>query len=301
MKKPRCTHSRILTLLLCLLLWGASANTACGADGSQGIQERLAALEAASGGRLGVVMLDTRGNLLAAHRADERFPMCSTFKMLLAAAVLRQSADEPGLLERPITYAKSELVSWSPITEKHVAEGLSVAALCAAALQQSDNTAANLLLRLLGGPQALTVFARSLGDPAFRLDRWETALNEALPRDERDTTTPLAMAHSLRTVALGDALPAPQQNMLLEWLKGNTTGGESIRAGVPGNWIVGDKTGSGGYGTTNDIAVLWPPEGNPVILAVYFTQNAQDAPPRRHVLAAAARLLVEHLQTRHKP
>jgi beta-lactamase class A len=164
--------------------------------------------------------------------------------------------------------------------------------LCAAAIEYSDNTAANLLLKLSGGPRGLTEFARSIGDKSFRLDRGEPALNEAFPGDERDTTTPEAMAASLHAIALGDALPAPQREMLVGWLKGNTTGGESIRAGVPADWVVGDKTGSGGYGTTNDIAVLWPPKGPPFVLVVYFTQPTPDAAMRRDLISAVARLLV---------
>ena len=283
-----------LSALCCAFLCGAGAKTILAADDSPAIQERLAELEAASGGRLGVAMLDADGEVVATYRDAERFPLCSTFKMMLAAAVLKQSVTEPDLLNRRITYAQEELISWSPVTEKHVADGLSVSELCAAAVRHSDNTAANLLLKLLGGPQELTAFARSIGDPAFHLDRWETALNEALPGDERDTTTPKSMAYSLHKLALGNVLPAPQREMLIDWLKGNTTGSASIRAGVPADWIVGDKTGSGSYGTTNDIAVIWPPNEPPLILTIYFTQNKPDAPARRDIIAATAKLLVEY-------
>lgn len=291
----------LIAALCCLSIGGLNMETALAADGNLAIQEKFAALESSSGGRLGVAMLGADGGSIAAYRDSERFPVCSTFKMMLAAAVLKRSLTDPGLMERRISFTKDDLVPWSPITEKHLAEGMPVVDLCAAAIQQSDNAAANLLLKLLGGPEGLTAFARSIGDPAFRLDRWETALNEALPGDERDTTTPAAMANSLRTLAFGEVLPAPQREMLLGWLKGNTTGGESIRAGVPSGWTVGDKTGSGSYGTTNDIAVLWPPEGQPMILAVYFTQKAQDASHRRDVIAAAAKLAVEQWLARNKP
>lgn len=254
-----------LSALCCVLMCSVDASAALpAADGMRSIQERLAALEASSGGRLCVVMLDAGGGTIAAYRGSERFPLCRTFKMMLAAAVLKRSVAEPDLLERSVTYTKEELVSWSPVTEKHVVGGMSVTELCAATVKYSDNTAANLLLKLLDGPQALTNFARSIDDPAFRLDRLETALNEALPGDERDTTTPEAMARSIHKIAFGDVLPARQREMLIDWLKGNTTGGAGIRAGVPAGWAVGDKTGSGGYGTTNDIAVLWPPEGTPL-------------------------------------
>lgn len=294
--------TRLLSLsaLCCILMWSFGAEAATTAN-NRAIEVRLAALEASSGGRLGVVMLDAGGGTVAAYRSSERFPLCSTFKVVLAAAVLKWSTMEPGLLERRIMYNKDELVFWSPVTEKHITEGMSVADLCAATMQYSDNTAANLLLKLLGGPQALTDFARSINDPAFRVDRWETDLSEALPGDERDTTTPESMANSLWKVAFSDVLPLPQREMLFGWLKSNTTGDASIRAGVPAGWAVGDKTGGGGYGTTNDIAVLWPPEGNPLILVVYFTQSTPDASARKDVIAAAARLLIEDLRAHPKP
>ena len=279
----------------CTLLWSVGAGASPAAGSGKTIQEKFAALEAASGGRLGVTMLDAGGGVVVAYRGSERFPLCSTFKMMLTAAILKRSETEPGLLERRIVYTKDALISRSPVTEKHVAEGMSVADLCAATMKYSDNAAANLLLELLGVPEGLTVFARSIGDPSFRLDLWETALNEALPGDERDTTTPESMAHSLYKIAFGDVLPVPQRELLLDWLKGNTTGNAAIRAGVPEGWIVGDKTGSGSYGTTNDIAVLWPVDGQPWVLAVYFTQHTPDALARRDVIAEATRLVIEHL------
>ena len=260
------------------------------------IEQKLQALEEASGGRLGVSATDTETGRRVRYRADERFPFCSTFKAILVSAILKKSETETGLPEKRIFYTEKDLVSWSPVTEKHVSSGMTVADLCAAALQYSDNTAANLLLREVGGPEALTAFARSIKDSVFVLNRWETELNSAIPGDERDTTSPSAMETSLRSLALGDALGDTQKTRLRDWLKGNTTGNESIRAGVPSGWIVGDKTGSGGYGTTNDIAVIWPPSGKPMVLAVYFTRNEKDAPARRDVLAKAARLVIEEFK-----
>ena len=260
------------------------------------IEKKLAQLEAASGGRIGVSALDTGTGKYVRYRADERFPFCSTFKAILASAVLKQSMTDPQIMDRRISYTKEDLVSWSPVTEKHVAEGMSVSELCAATLQISDNTAANLLLELMGGPEAVTTFARSIGDGAFTLNRWETELNSAIPGDIRDTTTPAAMEKSLGLLVLGDVLGPPQREQLQLWLKGNTTGAASIRAGVPQGWIVGDKTGSGSYGTTNDIAVLWPPSGAPVVLAIYFTQNEKDAPTRKDILAEVTRLVINELR-----
>ncbi len=203
--------------------------------------------------------------------------MCSTFKVILAGAILQRSTATPGLLDQHVRYTRQDLVANSPITEKHVADGMTVAQLCAAAIQYSDNGAANLLMRRIGGPAAVTEFARSIGDRTFRLDRWETELNTAIPGDPRDTSTPAAMAASLQALALDSALPAAERSQLQAWLRGNSTGAARIQAGMPAGWQIGDKTGSGDYGTSNDIAVLWPPTGAPVVVAIYFTQPAPDA------------------------
>jgi beta-lactamase class A len=250
---------------------------------------RLVQLEAASGGRLGVAALNTADGRRLLHRADERFPFCSTFKMMLGAAVL---ASEPSLLEKRLRYDKGELVAHSPITEKHVDDGMTVAQLCAATIQTSDNTAANLLIRELGGPEAVTAYARSIGDRQFRLDRWETALNSAIPGDPRDTTTPSAMMASLHALTLGEALPPAKRQILIDWLIGNTTGATRIRAGVPATWRVGDKTGAGDYGTVNDIAILWPPGKPPIVLAVYLTQPGKDDKIRPEILGRAAKIVI---------
>lgn len=263
------------------------------AGGSAAAQDRLAALESAAGGRLGVAALNTANGARISHRASERFPLCSTFKVLAASAILQRSAAESGLLQRRIAYTKDELVAYSPVTGKHAGEGMTVSELCAAALQYSDNTAANLLMKILGGPAAVTAFARSIGDDAFRLDRWETELNTAIPGDPRDTSTPAAMSRSLQRLALGDALGAAERGRLVAWMRGNTTGATRIRAGVPADWQVADKTGSGDYGAANDIAVAWPPGKSPVVMAIYFTQGDKDAAYRNDVLATAARIVAD--------
>lgn len=255
----------------------------------------LAALERAAGGRLGVCAIDTATGRRVQHRADERFAFCSTFKAILSAAVLAQSVARPAFLQQRVTYRQADLVRYSPVTEKHVGAGMTVAELCEAAVQYSDNTAANLLMKLIGGPSAVTAFARSIGDDTFRLDRWETELNTALPDDMRDTTTPAAMAASLRVLALGDALPAAQRTQYVDWLRGTKTGDKRIRAGVPAGWQVGDKTGTGDYGTTNDVGVLWPPARGPVVLTVYYTQARADAKAKDEVIASAARIVVAAL------
>lgn len=255
-------------------------------------RDRFAALETATGGRLGVAALNTANGARIDHRRDERFPFCSTFKVLAAAAILKRSANESNLLQRRIVYAKDELVAYSPITGAHMGTGMTLAELCAAALQYSDNTAANLLLKVLGGPAAVTEFARVIGDEASRLERWETALNTALPGDPRDTTTPAAMVGNLHHLLLGDALGRAECEQLTTWMAGNTTGAARIRAGVPGDWRVADKTGTADYGTTSDVAVVWPQGRPPIALAVYFTQRDKDAPVRNDVIATATQIVI---------
>ena len=257
------------------------------------VQQQLAALEKDSGGRLGVMLINTEDNSQIAYRADERFAMCSTSKFMAASAILKQSETQTELLNRRVSLKKSDLVNYNPITEKHLDTGMTVGELAAAALQYSDNTAMNKLIEQLGGPQKVTEYARTLGDKTFRLDRTEPTLNTAIPGDDRDTTSPRAMALSLQHVTLGSALAEPQRAQLVEWMKGNTTGAMSIRAGLPATWVVGDKTGSGDYGTTNDIAVIWPDNKAPLILITYFTQPQKDAKSRRDVLASAAKIVTQ--------
>jgi len=259
------------------------------------IKQKLAELEKSSGGRLGVALINTADNSQIVYRGEERFPMCSTSKVMAASAVLKQSETNQTLLNKRVEIKKSDLVNYNPITEKHLDTGMTLGELGAAAIEYSDNTAMNKLIAELGGPAGVTKFARSIGDATFRLDRTEPSLNTAIPGDKRDTTSPLAMAKSLQNLALGKALGEPQRAQLVEWLKGNTTGGESIRAGLPATWVVGDKTGSGDYGTTNDIAVIWPENHAPLVLVTYFTQPHQDAKARKDVLAAAAKIVAAGL------
>jgi beta-lactamase class A len=251
---------------------------------------QLAQLEATSGGRLGVAAFNTADGRELMHRGGERFPFCSTFKMMLSAAVL---AKEPALLKKRIQYTKDDLVPHAPVTGKHLADGMTVAELCEATLQYSDNPAANLLMKQIGGPAAVTAYARSIGDTEFRQERWETELNSAIPGDARDTTTPLAMARSLQKLVLGDALPAAQRKQLKDWMLGNTTGATRIRAGVPAGWPVADKTGAGEYGTVNDIAVIWPPGKAPIVLAVYLTQPGKDDKIRPEFHGEVAKIVID--------
>jgi beta-lactamase class A len=255
----------------------------------------LADLERRTGGRLGVAAWRRGGAPVLAWRADERFPLCSTAKVMVAGTVLAQAARAPGLLDERVRYRKTDLVSWSPVTERHVDDGMTVADLCAAALQVSDNTACNLLLDRIGGPSAVTAFARRIGDTAFRLDRRETELNTALPGDARDTTTPRAMAKSLEALLLDEALAPDARRRLLDWMLANTTGKERIQAGFPAGWRVADKTGTGAYGTTNDAGIVFPPQGQPVIVAVYYTSATPDAESNSKAVADAAAIVARAL------
>lgn len=275
---------QLVFALAALPLAAAAAPTIVTAD--------FAALEAGLDGELGVAAIDTATGRTIGHRQDQRFPMCSTFKVVLAAAVLARAAREPGLLDRRLPLPKSVFVDWSPITGKHVDGDMSVAQLCAATLQYSDNTAGNVLLREVGGPAGLTRHARALGDEHFRLDRWETELNTATPGDERDTTTPLAMARTLRKLLLLDGLPPAGRNTLRDWMLGNTTGAARIRAGVPAGWQVADKTGTGSYGSASDIAVVYPPGKAPIVLAIYTRQSEKNAKARNDMIAEAAQIAV---------
>ena len=258
------------------------AGCAIAAPRDEAFARDMAKIETASGGRLGVAAFDTGSQRQLAYRGGERFPMASTFKVLAAATIL---AREPALLATRIRYAQADLVPHAPVTALHLADGMTNFELCAAVLQVSDNPAANLLMRQVGGPAGVSAYARSLGDDTFRLDRWEPELNSAIPGDPRDTTTPLAMMRTLNKLVLGDALAPAARKLLVDWMLTSTTGAERIRAGVPPDWKVADKTGSGGNGSTNTIAVMWPPGRSPIVIAVYFTQSPKQ---RNDVVAAAA-------------
>lgn len=259
-------------------------------DGAR-FREVVRRIERDSGGRLGVAILDTQSGALHAYRGAERFPMCSTFKFLAAAKVLSRVDQGEEQLGRRIGIQAADIVPHSPATKPRVGGApMSVAELCEAAVTLSDNGAANVLLRSFGGPSALTAYARSLGDPNTRLDRWETELNEAVPGDPRDTTTPQDMLQNLRKTVLGDALRPTSREQLARWLVANKTGGKRLRAHLPADWRVGDKTGSGGLGTSNDIGVLWPPGAAPVVVTAYLTETTADPKVRDAALAEVGRL-----------
>ncbi len=247
-------------------------------------------IEIDSGGRLGVAVLNTATGAAYAHRGDERFPLCSTFKLLVAAQVLAWADGMPRgheSLQQRVVVRAEDLVAYSPVTEPRVGGvPMTLAELCEAAITLSDNTAANLLLRHLGGPQGLTAYVRGLGDAVTRLDRIEPELNQALPGDERDTTTPRAMLETVRRLVLGDALKGESRAQLTAWLLANRTGDRKLRARLPQGWRVGDKTGSGAFGTSNDVGLLWPPGGQaPVLVCCYLTGTTAEAEVRDRVHA----------------
>lgn len=257
----------------------------------KGLARAFQQLEQTHGGRLGVAVLDTGTGEHIGHRETERFPMCSTFKLLLASAILARVDAHQEQLDRILAIPAAPLLATSPLTEPHAGGTMSLLDLCAAVVIRSDNTAANLLLDLIGGPPGLTQFARSLGDSVTRLDRIELALNEALAGDPRDTTSPAAMVQNLKTLLLGTALSEASRTRLREWMEGCQTGLDRLRSHLPAGWRAADKTGANGQHTSNDVAVLWPPDRPPLIVAAYLTQSPGPESRRAALLAQIGRLV----------
>ena len=257
----------------------------------------FAELEADLGGRVGVMAIDTAGGSELSHRADERFAMCSTFKWLLAAFVLSQVDQDEVALDERLSYGPEDLLEYAPVARKHVDTGwLSVETLCRAAVTISDNTAANLLLHRTGGPAELTAFLRQCGDSVTRLDRNEPSLNTNIPGDERDTTTPRAMAETMDAILLGDdVLSSVSRERLIRWLKETATGLERLRAGLPADWSAGDKTGTGANGAANDVAIAWPPGRNPVLIASYLSGSTASPGTLNQAHARIAAAVARHM------
>lgn len=274
--------------------------TVASATASRSASAAIRSIESKTGGRLGVHAIDMTSGATVSYRSGERFAMCSTFKMLAVAAVLARVDRGETSLAMEVHFGKSDLLAYAPVAREHVAAGvMTVETLCAAAIVYSDNTAANLLLRILGGPAAVTAYARSIGDRVTRLDRIEPELNTALPGDPRDTTTPEAMADDLSRVVLGDHLSAASRAKLQSWMVKCTTGTGLLRAGVPASWRAGDKTGLGGRNnvhgdsdTRNDIAVVWPPGRAPIVIAAYLTGAQVAAKDRDDALADVGRTVI---------
>ncbi|SNR84944.1 class A beta-lactamase [Actinomadura mexicana] len=256
---------------------------------------RFAALERRHGARLGVYATATGTGAEVAYRADERFAFCSTFKALAAAAVLH--GNPLGHLDERVTYTRADVNSISPITKDRVDTGMTIRELCEAAVRHSDGTAGNLLMRDAGGPARLTAYLRGLGDTVSRMDDYEPELNRIRPGDPRDTTTPRAIAADYRAIVLGDALEPAKRALVRGWLErsATTVGAERVKAGLPEGWRTASKTGTGDYGRANDIAVVWPPRGAPLMVAVMSDRPGYDTPPKNALIAQATELVVSDL------
>ncbi|WP_273732227.1 class A beta-lactamase [Mycolicibacterium septicum] len=238
------------------------------------VDDQIAELERRDNALIGLYAANLDSGRILTNRPDEMFAMCSTFKGYAAARVLQMVGRRQISLDNRVFVDPEAIVPNSPVTETHAGAEMTLAELCQAALQRSDNTAGNLLLKTIDGPAGITAFARSVGDERTRLDRWEVELNSAIPGDPRDTSTPAALAVGYRAVLAGDALSPPQRRQLEDWMRANQT--SSVRAGLPEGWTTADKTGSGDYGSTNDVGIAYGPNGQRLLLAVMTRSQADD-------------------------
>ncbi|HEX2212831.1 MAG TPA: class A beta-lactamase [Mycobacterium sp.] len=259
------------------------------------VDGRIAALERRHNALIGVFATNLHSGRTVAHRAQESFAMCSTFKTYAAARVLQMAEHSELRMDRTVPVEQSDIVPNSPVTQTRIGASMTLAELCQAALQRSDNAAANLLLRTIGGPSAITDFARSIGDQRSRLDRWEIELNAAVPGDPRDTSTPEALGGGYRALLAGNALSEPPRRQLEEWMRANQT--SSMRAGLPAGWTSADKTGSGDYGSTNDVGIAFGPDGRRLLMAIMTRSAAEDpkAPNLRPLIGEVASTLIPAL------
>lgn len=243
--------------------------------------------------RLGLAVHDTGDGRSWLYRADERFPLVSTAKVLICGALLHQG---PASMDTTVRIRQGDILSYAPTTKDLVEQEVSASELCAITLRNSDNTAANGALRVVGGPGAVTSFLRTIGDRATRLDRDEPSLNEGKPGDPRDTTTPQAMARTMQALVLGNALDTASRKQLAGWLIRNEVGGPLLRAGVPGDWQVADRTGSGGFGTRAIVAVVWPPKRAPIVAAIYLTETEASIDERNAAIASIGQAIAASLR-----
>lgn len=300
MNKEKSINFFVLPFLISLVsfmainfLVGAPAFADANHNLSNSAQTQLTALENQYGGRIGVYALDTANNTKIEYHAHERFPFYCTAKMMGVAAILKKSMTDKKLLQEKIKYSKQDLIEWSPITEKHVSDGMTVSQLCKATLTVSDNTAMNLLLKKLGGPKALNTFAHAIGNEKFNLKNWWPDDAKWQWGEIADTSTPAAMGKSLQKLLLENTLALPQRTLLIDWLKGNEVGNARIRAGVSKGWVIADRTGTGFYhGGMGDIAIIWPPNCKPIVLAIYCIKNVKDAPKQQEIFALATRIVL---------
>lgn len=251
-------------------------------------------LESKFDAHLGVYAIDTGTNRKISYRSNERFAYASTYKALAAGALLQQYSIDK--LDELVTYTSKDIVSYSPVTQLHVDTGMTLREVIEAAVRYSDNTAGNLLLEKLGGPKGFETALRQIGDNVTKVDRYETDLNSAIPGDKRDTSTPKALATSLQAFAVSDLLHTEKRTILTNWMRGNTTGDALIRAGAPTGWEVDDKSGAGSYGTRNDIAIVWPPNRAPIVIAVLSNRDTQNATYDNRLIAETANVALNALK-----
>ncbi|MQA05263.1 MAG: class A beta-lactamase [Streptosporangiales bacterium] len=292
---PPVSRRSLLKAGLAVSTVGVLVPSCAAAMAEPDVPRRLRAIERRYETRLGVYARNVDTGETVRYRSGERFAMCSAFKGLLAAHVLRDYDRHGEYLERVIHYSKDDLLDWSVVTENHVDTGMAVRDLCLAAVSHSDNAATNLLLRETDGPHGLTKFCRTIGDGHTRLDRREPDMSSAKPGDPRDTTTPAAIGRSYARLVLGDVLRPAHRDQLTSWLKVNTTSEPRFHAGLPDDWVIGDKTGTGGYGTVNDVGIVWTPKGTTLVLAVMSTKEINGATADDRVVADTARLLARVL------
>lgn len=291
-------HDTLLRSLRLAAVSLAVTVTATRAIVAQELETVIVNWEAQLDARIGVLLRDVSSDWQVTHRADERFAMSSTFKPLLCGAVLAQVDAGREKLSQQVTYQTSDLVPYSPVTEQHVDTGMTVAELCEATLTISDNTAANLLLRRINGPKSLTGFLRKIGDTTTRLDRLEPMLNDAVPGDLRDTTTPRAILASLEKLLLTDILQPQSALQLQQWMIDDQVAGALIRAHVPDDWQIGDKSGAGGHGSRGIIAFLRAPDGETYLAAIYLTESQANFSRRNEVIADIGRAMIARIQNR---
>ncbi|MCU5685455.1 class A beta-lactamase [Bacillus wiedmannii] len=294
-----------VVLLSCVSLIGCSNSNAQSAPPKQTNQanqikqentgnQSFAKLEKEYDAKLGIYALDTGTNQTIAYHSDDRFAFASTSKSLAVGALLRKNSLEA--LDQRITYTHEDLSNYNPITEKHVDTGMTLKELADASVRYSDSTAHNLILKQLGGPSEFEKILREMGDTVTTSERFEPELNEVHPGETHDTSTPEAIAKTLQSFTLGTALPTEKRELLVDWMKRNTTGDKLIRAGVPKGWEVADKTGAGSYGTRNDIAIIWPPNKKPIVLAILSNHDKEDAKYDDKLIADATKVVLNTLK-----
>ncbi len=272
-------------------LLGLGSIVRAGTIAASAAQPDWAALERQCGGRLGVAALDTGSGRQLAWRADERFPLCSTFKFLLAAAVVHREDIGQERADRRLRVTAVGPDDYAPFTRHRVGGTASIDELCGAAVSHSDTGATNMLLPTLGGPAGLVAFLRHAGDTVTSFDGDPHAYDAELPGDTRDTTSPTQMMENLRHILLGEVLSPPSRKRLTDWMLACNTGQDRLRAGLPAGWRIADKTGTGsrGTGTSNDIAIVWPTGRAPWLIASYLTQAHGDDESCHAVLAEVGR------------